>query len=118
MPPRAIHVVCELQPVSVQHPVERHLHCTEENKPDSFLDQVTFSTVLDDGLLKRGKEGIAHFSDIFAAGERDLGHTTVFKHQIHLDNETPFKPRHRRIAPSMIEEVREHPQQFSYWHVA
>ena len=38
----------------------------------------------------------------------DQGHTNLVKHQTKLTDRTPFKERHRRVPPSMVEEVRNH----------
>ena len=38
----------------------------------------------------------------------DLGHTSVGKHEIKLNDYTPFKERYRRIPPHQYEEVRKH----------
>ena len=48
------------------------------------------------------------FGQLFALESNDLGHTNVVKHDIKLDNYTPFKERYRRIPPHMYEEVRKH----------
>ena len=52
-----------------------------------------------------------HNKDIFSTSDTDIGHSNRVQHKIHLDDNTPFKQRHRRIPPSMIEEVRNHIQQ-------
>ena len=46
-------------------------------------------------------------------GETDIGHTDRVQHKILLTDDIPFKQRHRRIPPSMIEELRNHLQQLS-----
>ena len=37
-----------------------------------------------------------------------MGHTSVVKHKIKLDNYTPFKERYCRIPPNLFDEVRNH----------
>ena len=37
-----------------------------------------------------------------------MGHTSMVKHKIRLDNYTPFKERYRRIPPNLFDEVRKH----------
>ena len=37
-----------------------------------------------------------------------MGHTSLVKHKIKLDNYTPFKERYRRIPPNLFEEVKNH----------
>ncbi|XP_033728956.1 uncharacterized protein LOC117318063 [Pecten maximus] len=101
-----------IMPVRVQHPL--HGVVPEDRKeefPDNYLDRVTFNVELDDGLLRRGKEVLSYFPDVFSAGDLDLGHTIEFPHRIELSDPTPFKQRHRRIPPAMVQEVREHLQQ-------
>jgi hypothetical protein len=48
------------------------------------------------------------WSDVFASGPTDLGHTRLVKHRIRLTNDTPFKERHRRIPPGVYNELREY----------
>ena len=48
------------------------------------------------------------FGRLFALESNDLGHTNVVKHDIKLDDYTPFKERYHRIPPHMYEEVRKH----------
>lgn len=49
-------------------------------------------------------------SDIFSLNDNDLGYTNLVKHRIELNDEVPFKQRHRRIPPSMYQELRAHLQ--------
>ena len=44
----------------------------------------------------------------FSEHQGDIGNCDKVKHPIYLENHTPFKQRHRRIPPSMIDEVRRH----------
>ena len=37
-----------------------------------------------------------------------MGHTSIVKHKIRLDNYTPFKERYRRIPPNLYKEVKNH----------
>ena len=37
-----------------------------------------------------------------------MGHTSLVKHKIKLDNYTPFKERYRCIPPNLFEEVKNH----------
>ena len=45
---------------------------------------------------------------LFANTDLELGRTNAVFHTIPLDDEIPFKERRRRIAPCMIDEVRQH----------
>ena len=48
------------------------------------------------------------WQDVFSKSPTDLGCTNLVEHEIHLDNEQPFKEPYRRIPPALIQEVREH----------
>ena len=50
---------------------------------------------------------------IFSKHEEDIGHCDLIKHRIDFlpDKDIPFKQKHRRIPPMMVEEVRQHLQQ-------
>ena len=54
---------------------------------------------------------LLNWHDIFSQHDLDLGHTKLAKHRIDLIDETPFKQRHRRIPPTMYDEVKNHLQQ-------
>jgi len=103
--PRAL--LCELQPVKVQRllPME-----TEEEK--QVIKQVEIER---EGLSKEeldlGVRIIRKFADIFSKGDEDLGHSTAIQHRIDMENDFPFKQRHRRIPPAMYDEVHSHLQQ-------
>ena len=45
---------------------------------------------------------------MFALKSLDMGHTSLVKHKIKLDNYTPFKERYRHILPHLFEEVKNH----------
>ncbi|XP_048250935.1 uncharacterized protein LOC125378965 [Haliotis rufescens] len=51
------------------------------------------------------------FDDVFSKSDMDMGHTDLVTHRIELTDETPFKERHRRIPPSMYQEVKDHIKQ-------
>ena len=57
---------------------------------------------------KETREFLKGWQHIFSSGPLDLGHTKTVRHEIHLDNEVPFKEPYRHIPPSLIQEVREH----------
>ena len=109
IPPRAI--ICELQPVSVDMAYQI---AKPDDKPTSVLEKVTVET---EGLSESEKKSIFDLlqkhEDIFSSGDTDKGHCTFVKHMINLTDETPFKQRHRRIPPAMIDEVRSHIEQLA-----
>ena len=54
------------------------------------------------------RELFREYGRLFALDDLDLGHTSVVKHNIKLDDYTPFKERYRRIPPHQYDEVRRH----------
>ena len=46
--------------------------------------------------------------DVFSKHDGDIGDCDMIKHRIDLIDNTPFKQKHRRIPPAMIDEVRKH----------
>lgn len=57
------------------------------------------------------REWINYHKAIFSKGEYDIGVCNLIKHRIELENEIPFKQRHRRIPPGVVDEVRRHLEQ-------
>ena len=45
---------------------------------------------------------------MFSQSLTDLGRTNLVEHEIHLQNEQPFKEPYRKIPPALVDEVREH----------
>ena len=71
-------------------------------------------------LEKLNLDGLAHWSpenvvtvrelvlayhDVFALESNELGCTSAIEHEIHIENDKPFKERFRRIPPPLLEEV-------------
>ena len=48
------------------------------------------------------------YHHIFALTDLELGCTSKIKHEIKLDNETPFKDHYHHIPPHQFEEVQKH----------
>ena len=61
--------------------------------------------------IEKIKSLLLQHEDIFSTGDTDIGHCSFVKHHINLTDETPFKQRHWRIPPAMIDEIRAHLQQ-------
>ena len=59
-------------------------------------------------LSEEARQLFHEFAHIFALESTDMGHTSMVKHQIRLDNYTPFKERYRRIPPHLFDEVKNH----------
>ena len=72
-------------------------------------------------LEKLNLDGLAHWSlenvvavrelvlayhDVFALESNELGCTSAIEHEIHIENDEPFKERFRHIPPPLLEEVR------------
>ena len=78
-----------------------------------YLTRFIFQIVsLSNEQLRQAEDLILNFQDVFSKGDNDIGHSTSnFKHRIDLTNDIPFKQKHRRIPPSMFNEVRDHLQQ-------
>ena len=108
IPSRA--TLCELQPVT------RLLSKPREEDSEATADAVLSKMSLDSPLLDdREKEilttKLKSHLDKFSTSDLDMGHHTRVQHEIHLTDEHPFKERHRRIPPGMLQQVREHLQQ-------
>jgi transposase InsO family protein len=68
---------------------------------------------LEDSLLQDKRDiykFLSNWEDVFSKNDLDIGFTNLVKHDINLSDETPFKQRHRRIPPSMYDEVKSHLQ--------
>ena len=59
-------------------------------------------------LKKKTKDLFREYAHIFALESLDMGHTSMVKHKIKLDNYTPFKERYRCIPPNLFDEVKNH----------
>ncbi len=51
---------------------------------------------------------LAEYHDIFSKSDFDMGHTDLVNHRIELTDVQPLRERHRRIPPSMYQEVKDH----------
>ena len=58
--------------------------------------------------IKQARDLFKDFAHTFTLESLDMGHTSVVKHKIKLDNYTPFKERYHRIPPNLFDEVRSH----------
>ena len=81
------------------------------NNPKSVRERELLSLFqfpdIDDNLLTNLKQMVLEYSDIFALDDTELGRCNISKHEIVVDDITPFKERYRRIPPSMYVDVRE-----------
>lgn len=76
---------------------------------DNIVDEFNLTGV-EENERKQLEELLKQWSHIFARSDYELGHTDRVKHKIELVNpkSDPIRQRHRRIPPSMYEEVQEH----------
>ena len=80
-------------------------------KKESLLfDKINLSGAdnWDPKLVEEAKQLFHEYAHIFALESLDMGHTSMVKHEIRLDNYTPFKERYSRIPPHLFEEVKNH----------
>ena len=61
-----------------------------------------------DDLKSRTQELFKEYTHVFALESLDMGHTSLVKHKIKLDNYTPFKERYRCIPQNLFEKVKNH----------
>nr|ATA66765.1 Pol [Haliotis discus hannai] len=104
-------IICEIQPVQIEKIAPFDLQQVVSDKKEHPLDKVKISPKVTDEQKKLGEDLLKKYSDIFSTGDLDIGHYTEVKHRIELTDNTPFKQRHRRIPPSMFQEVKDHLQQ-------
>ena len=62
----------------------------------------------DPEFIEKVKQLFRNYAHIFALESLDMGHTSMVKHEIRLDNYTPFKERYHRIPPHLFDEVKNH----------
>ena len=60
---------------------------------------------------RRARRLLMGYHDVFSLGGNEVGCTDATEHVIKLTKSEPFKERFRRIAPPLVEEVREHIQE-------
>ena len=62
-------------------------------------------------LAAKATRLLLDYQDIFSLEPHEIGCTDVTEHDIELLDHEPFKERFRRIAPPLVEEVRQHIQE-------
>ena len=100
-------VLCEVQPVDIT---------SLEDVPASVRDSLLSQIDLDSDRLSPEQEAevkrlLMDFESIFSKHMEDIGFSARVRHRVDLNDEQPFKQRHRMIPPSMLDEVRSHIQQ-------
>ena len=59
-------------------------------------------------LKLKTKDLFREYAHIFALESLEMGHTSLIKHKIKLDNYTPLKERYQQIPPTLFNEVMKH----------
>ena len=62
----------------------------------------------DPELIEETRKLFHKYAHIFALESLDMGHTSLVKHKIRLDNYNPFKERYRRMPPNLFDEAKNH----------
>ena len=78
-----------------------------EELPFSKID-LSGAQSWDPTLIEGARQLFRKFAHLFSLESTDMGHTSMVKHQIRLDNYTPFKERYHRIPPHLFDEVKNH----------
>ena len=73
---------------------ERSKHLEEVNLDGTKLSSVEKNKVV---------QFLNNWQHVFSQSDTDLGHTDLIQHEIHLENEQPFKEPYRRIPPALIQ---------------
>ena len=108
-----LHEVKVLRSLSPSNDIESEPDVVSKEKQDSTtpLSDLGVNVNMDD-LNEDQQNRIASLLQkwlpIFSKGPTDLGNTDLIQHEIHLQDDTPFKDPYRRIPPALYEEVREH----------
>lgn len=105
--PKAI--ICELQPVTIEETEQESAE--RRNDIEKVFSEIHIASDLDQEQDTKLRDVLAKHVEIFSKSDTDIGNCDLIKHRIDLIDPIPFKQRHRRIAPAMIEEVRKHLQQ-------
>ena len=82
--------------------------CPEEER--LLFEKIDLSGITDwdQEDQRQVRELLREYVQLFALDNLDLGHTSVVKHEIKLNDYTPFKERYRCIHPHQYEEVKKH----------
>lgn len=103
-PPKAL--LCKIQPVVIEEEIPKPIF--GENS-DDIMNLIKISTTnLTNYQQQQGDNIIKQNRDILSTSDTDVEHNNKVKHKMNLDDDTPFKQRHRRIPPSMFQEERNH----------
>ena len=104
--PRAI--ICEIQPVTIE---DERLMSSNNDDVKEPLNLVKIGDDISDQQRQLCMSLLEKYRDVFSTSDTDIGHTTLVRHKIELDDDRPFKQRTRHIPPGMYAEVRQHIKQ-------
>ena len=101
--PKAI--LCEVQPVTVDESVFEKI---EREASKKIFEDIHIDTKLTPEQNEQVEALLKKHIDVFSKHDGDIGDCDKIKHRIDLIDNTPFKQKHGRIPPAMIDEVRKH----------
>lgn len=100
--------LCYLQVVDEVHCSSNTVVHEDEESFLQMFDLTTLQSCLNADEIHQVNKLLCKWKSVFSLGEFDLGRTNITEHSIKLTDDNPVKQRHRRIPPSMYEEVRNH----------
>ena len=97
-------------PLGDKDSVKAHVnqHRAETDNPSHLAGIDLSDTKLSPEQKQEASQFLNQWQHVFSKSPTDLGCTDLVQHEIHLENEQPFKEPYRRIPPALIQEVREH----------
>lgn len=101
--PKAI--LCEVQPVTVDESVFEKI---ENEASKKIFEEIHIDSSLPPEQKEYVEALLKKHIDVFSKTDSDTGDCDMIKHRIDLIDDTPFKQKHRRIPPAMVDEVRKH----------
>ena len=110
-------IVCQVQLANmapnIQTPKEQTLSENKMEDESCILDQLDLGHISTWSLEQQqtARKLLCDYSETFSKKDLDLGKCNIFKHNIQLTDQQPFKERYRRIPPHLFEEVKQHLQE-------
>lgn len=101
--PKAI--LGEIQPVTVDESVFERI---ERETSRKVFEEIHIDSKLTPEQNEQVESLLKKHIGVFSTHDADIGDCDMIRHRIDLIDPTPFKQKHRRIPPSMIDEVRKH----------
>ena len=86
---------------------------TKEERIEKILESLNLQSIesWNEQQQQSARAVIREYQHLFALTLNKLGKTSLVKHDIKLDDETPFRERYQRIPPHQYEEVNKHLQE-------